>query len=55
MANNGEVLQRDAEAPAGFLELLFGRADAEDLARYSPQDLRQLATVAYRHVLEPRR
>ncbi len=54
MANNGEVLRRDAEAPAQFLETLFGRADAEDLARYALQDLHQLATSAYRHLAEPR-
>src|SRR5437868_10782753 len=54
MAKNGDVLQRDAEAPAGFREILFGRADPEDLARYTTDDLDRLAAGAYAHLAEPR-
>ncbi len=37
-----------------FLTVLFARADAQDLARYTPQDLQQLAAGAYAHLAEPR-
>ncbi len=54
MAENGEALHRGTKPPAGFIEILFGRADNEDLARYTLQDLHQLAESAYRHLAEPR-
>src|ERR1019366_7782062 len=56
MPTDGEVQRIDPGAPpAGFQELLFARADVQDLARYAPRDLRHLAAGAYAHLAEPRR
>ena len=46
--------RNDPPPPAGFQELLFARADAEDIARYRPGDLDALAAAAYAHLAEPR-
>jgi glutamate dehydrogenase len=40
--------------PSGFAALLYSRADPQDLARCSPDDLVRVAASGYRHLAEPR-
>ena len=52
MANNGDVLQRDAEAPAGFREILFGaRRSRRPGALFDQTTSRRLAASAYPRIL----
>ncbi|RFB75007.1 NAD-glutamate dehydrogenase [Methylovirgula sp. 4M-Z18] len=41
-------------APAGFLEILFGRSAPEDMAQYDATTLAALADSAYTHLAAPR-
>ena len=54
MPMNGEAQQPDTAVPREFEDLLFGRTDAEDLARYATEALHKLAAAAYRHLVQPR-
>ena len=43
-----------AAVPPQFIQDLFGRVPAEDLAPYAPGDLADIAAAAYAHLSAPR-
>jgi glutamate dehydrogenase len=49
------LAEEHAAAPPDFLEALFGRVPAEDLAAYAPRTLADVAARAYEHLRQPRR